>query len=324
MYPTSDQKIASWSGNTSKYHPNTPLNFVAPSTRKKALGSLITHVLEGNIHVIFGRFRSMRRLHGTFKAVAQKRLPALQRTPLRPHTSSIIQHQSPDVMTESLCKDGVAVGLKLPEGIVQAIEQHASRAPCTRWGQRHEIGKPFTIHEVEKGRLDDGRTIAIADVDMSGISDTIDQIGRDPVLIEVIRRSFGYAPTRIEKRLFWSFATKTPLNIDRDLSSVYMPSNFHYDLSGMNALYVYFYITGASAASGAHVMIKSSQFRKPLTTILASRFHNDEKLLSFYGNDRVLTIAGSPGTGFFEDSSCFHKGLVPTENDRLMLQLRYY
>lgn len=236
----------------------------------------------------------------------------------------MVQCHSLEALAGTLRHDGVALGLKLPAGLVRTIEDHALQAPCTRWGQRNESGESFFIHQVRGGRLDDGRAVVIADVDQSGIADTIDRISRDPALLEVIRRSFGYAPSRVEKRLFWSIASKSPTPLDGELRGVYMPSNFHYDLSGMNALYVYFYMTNASAASGAHAMIKGSHIRKPFSTLLAGRFHDDGKLLRFYGQDKALTIAGPAGTGFFEDSSCFHKGLVPIDSDRLMLQLRYY
>ncbi|MCP5364872.1 MAG: hypothetical protein H6905_06570 [Hyphomicrobiales bacterium] len=324
MSSTSKQTTAALKGTAPQLRPYSPLKIVAPSTRKQALGSLFEHLLEGNIHVVFGRFRLMRRLHGILKSIGQKSLPALRHARLRPQTSSVVQCQSLDALAGALCQDGVALGLKLPDDMVRTIEDHAQRAPCTRWGKRTESGESFLIHEVNGGRLNDGRAVAIADVDQSGIADIIDRISRDPALLEVIRRSFGYAPSRVEKRLFWSIANNAPTPLEGDLRGVYMPSNFHYDLSGMNALYVYFYMTDASAASGAHVMIKGSHIRKPFSTLLASRFHDDGKLLGFYGQDKALTIAGSAGTGFFEDSSCFHKGLVPIANDRLMLQLRYY
>ena len=37
----------------------------------------------------------------------------------------------------------------------------------------------------------------------------------------------------------------------------------------------------------------------------------------------IQLIEGPAGTGFFEDASCFHKALIPTSGERLMLQVRY-
>jgi hypothetical protein len=46
-------------------------------------------------------------------------------------------------------------------------------------------------------------------------------------------------------------------------------------------------------------------------------------MVKVYGAERIQVISGNSGTGFIEDSFCFHKGQEPTARDRLVFQLRY-
>jgi hypothetical protein len=46
-------------------------------------------------------------------------------------------------------------------------------------------------------------------------------------------------------------------------------------------------------------------------------------MVQVYGAEKIQTICGNSGTGFIEDSFCFHKGQEPTARDRLVFQLRY-
>jgi hypothetical protein len=50
----------------------------------------------------------------------------------------------------------------------------------------------------------------------------------------------------------------------------------------------------------------------------------DEQIYRMYPKEQVVSIVGDAGTGFVQDSSCYHKVLSPKTNDRLMLHLRYY
>jgi hypothetical protein len=54
-----------------------------------------------------------------------------------------------------------------------------------------------------------------------------------------------------------------------------------------------------------------------------SRCRTDEEMVKLYGAEEIQTICGKSGTGFIEDSFCFHKAQEPTARDRLVFQLRY-
>jgi hypothetical protein len=56
---------------------------------------------------------------------------------------------------------------------------------------------------------------------------------------------------------------------------------------------------------------------------LAGCIRDDPAVDAYYGAGRAVIVRGPAGFGFFEDPYCFHKALVPTTHDRLMLQIRY-
>ena len=99
--------------------------------------------------------------------------------------------------------------------------------------------------------------------------------------------------------------------------------DFHYDIDPSSSLYLYFYITGADARTGAHVVVPGSHRKKALAAILSPSFQSDEAIARLYPHVEPVVIAGPPGFGFIEDPACFHKALPPSDKPRLILQLRY-
>jgi hypothetical protein len=49
----------------------------------------------------------------------------------------------------------------------------------------------------------------------------------------------------------------------------------------------------------------------------------DEEIEGHYPAEDIRVICGKAGTGFAEDTFCFHKGQAPRSQDRLMLQVRF-
>ena len=59
------------------------------------------------------------------------------------------------------------------------------------------------------------------------------------------------------------------------------------------------------------------------TSRLAGHFIGDAEARETYGPEAERLIEGPAGSGFLEDTSCYHKALAPVSADRLMLQFRY-
>ena len=98
---------------------------------------------------------------------------------------------------------------------------------------------------------------------------------------------------------------------------------FHYDVHGYNFIYVNFYLQDTDERTGAHVLIEASHHDKKPRHLLGSARLDDDQAYRDYGANRIRVMRGPAGTGFFEDTTCYHKALAPIDQPRLMLQIRY-
>jgi hypothetical protein len=265
------------------------------------------------LHRIVGRCRGCRKVLVLFRR-ARERIAGASDDALLPLPTTKVDGVSPARSVERIRQRGYCTGYNLSLGHVAAILRYAQRTPCVRGRNRFKIG------EVRNGRSPDGRFVPVADVDTSYPCRALDEVAHDATLVETARKYLSYSPTQVLKRLYWSPASDIPDDVRRSNGQTV---DFHYDIEESQSLYVYFYITGANAASGAHVVIPDSHRSKPLPIALSSCFQSEERLSRYYPHRAPVTIEGGPGFGFAEDPACFHKVLAPAESDRLILQLRY-
>ncbi len=122
--------------------------------------------------------------------------------------------------------------------------------------------------------------------------------------------AIGASPSRQEERdlVAWTHALTLVLNPALRSFSVGVRS---------------YYFTVADRFSGAHVMMKRSHKSKPLTMLLGSARASPEAVYRQFGRDNEITIEGPAGTGFVQDTSCYHRASPPTRGDRLMLAVRF-
>jgi hypothetical protein len=150
--------------------------------------------------------------------------------------------------------------------------------------------------------------------------DAVRSIAADRKLVDVATGYLGYSPARVSAWLFWSIRNEMTL-AEREAN--YQTIRFHYDVHGLNFLYVNFYLTPTDARSGAHVLIEASHRRKGMRRLLSTARLDDDDAVRDYGEQSLRILTGPAGYGFFEDASCYHKALAPIERDRFMLQLRF-
>ncbi len=152
--------------------------------------------------------------------------------------------------------------------------------------------------------------------------EAIEKLVHDPVLLQIARDYLHYWPTKIERYMSWTMASKLPEVEQRRLNE---PIVYHYDLvPGYNSVRIYFYITDIDVSSGPHVMIKGSHDKKPISWMLSPCQQPDSEVYNYYGKEQEIVIEGKKGLGFFQDPYCFHKATTPSTADRLLLQIRYY
>jgi hypothetical protein len=212
--------------------------------------------------------------------------------------------------------DAVFRPLRLTSETVVKLGEFARSSPSFNWGDR----KIFHAEEVRAGRLPDGTRSIVGEVVEAPQNPLVRGVSENPGLVEAVTRCLGFVPTRRYIRLLWSFVSDaSPEERERAGQTI----RYHFDVQSYSFLYANFYLTDVDLYSGAHAMIAGSHRAKPLRWLIGSANRSDEDIVRHYTTPEMF-IEGPAGEGFLQDSSCYHKALIPRTHDRLMLQIRYY
>lgn len=269
----------------------------------------------GELHYALGRFETVRRGYSTLRKLAPKR-----RTPSWPPPAATIVPATlfpgvdPAAAVADLKRDSVAFGFDLPAAVVDDIVHFAEITPVLARG----CDRPFLRRDVRDGRLPDGTPAVLALVADPMECTSVRRICRDPKLLDTAARFLGYRPAKTVPRLFWSFVTDVPDEVRRARGQTI---DWHFDVHDFHFCSAAFYLTDVTAGAGAHALIRGSHRGKSLRMLLGSANAPEEEVVARYGRDRILVVEGPAGTGFLEDTSCYHKAIAPKDRDRLMFQI---
>ena len=125
----------------------------------------------------------------------------------------------------------------------------------------------------------------------------IQRIVHDRAMVDIAAKYLGSEPLLHSSSLLWTYPNLA--------ANARYPENFHFDVADFNSAILYFYISDVDMDSGPHVMVEGTHKHKSLHQMF-NPFLTDEQALQQYG-DRVKTVTGVAGTGFFEDQVAFHK-----------------
>ncbi|CDM61643.1 hypothetical protein LPU83_pLPU83d_0272 (plasmid) [Rhizobium favelukesii] len=282
------------------------------------IASIARRIKQKNLAYILGRFRTVRVAYSSGRGAVEF---------LRPPRKSMGKWLMPTLfgdakiadIVQTIRDEAVFVGLNLPGHIVDEIKTFALSEPL------HAIydpkGPTFRYSDVSGGVAADGRPMPIGGVSDPARCPAVQKVINDPVLRSIVRKYLGHEPRKITTILDWSFASSMSDEERRRLKHGVI--DYHYDVEGYNFVYASFYITDTDRYSGAHVMMKRSHKRKPLRMLLGSARASQEAVYRQYGQENEITIEGPAGTGFVQDTSCFHRASPPTLGDRLMLAIRF-
>ncbi|BAY83218.1 hypothetical protein NIES267_27050 [Calothrix parasitica NIES-267] len=264
-----------------------------------------------------GRFKTVRRGYSIYQNQLQQFNSQFYQERLNVSRISAVLPVQVNQCVDNVRKTGVHLGLSLKEDAVKTIRSFADYNLCTE--PKHDGF--FLASDIRNGRLNgkDRRVMRglVSNIDKCPIVDTIVS---DEMLIEIARKYLGYYPTLITRHLTWSFASDLD---ELEIQKLYPPTNFHYDVAGLNFVTVSFFITDVDENTGPHIMIKKSHNRKPLKMLLRSNIQKEADVWRYYDRSEQLTITGNAGFGFFQDPSCIHRLKLPTNSNRLILQIRY-
>lgn len=218
----------------------------------------------------------------------------------------------------SLKNDGYALDINLPDVIVQEILEFAYSETCYA-NRNPAVG--FHYHERAKVEASFGNKFRLGSYFEAAHCRAIKNLESDPELLAIAAKFLGTIPIHMATELWWSFPTAaTPLE---QLKAAQV---FHYDMDDYRFIKFFFYLTDVDLGSGPHVCIRGSHINKKFSHQLigvrcASK--EDTEIVNYYGLENVVTICGSAGLGFAEDTYCFHKGSPPSDQERLLLQIEF-
>ena len=273
-----------------------------------------TKLAKGDIHYALGRFRIVRLAYGGMRRLTDRPAPVPQNG-----CSTLFPNAIVAQIVETISKEAVFVGLNLPANIVAEIDSFARSEPLHT--NYDPDGPTFRYSDVIRGKAPDGRSAPIGGIHQPARCPAVQAVIDDPILRAVVRTYLGHEPRRVNTILDWSFASDFSDEERRRLKHHVI--DYHYDVGGYNFVYASFYITNTDRNSGAHVMMKRSHNRKPLRMLLGPASASEATVRRQFGIENEITIEGPAGTGFIQDTSCYHRASPPTQGDKLMLAVRF-
>lgn len=142
-------------------------------------------------------------------------------------------------------------------------------------------------------------------------SASIIQIANDSKVLNAVTKYLGIQPTISNINCWWSFG---------DRESAKEAQFYHRDLDDFKFLKMFIYLTDVNEQSGPHIYVKGSHRSNKLNQL--RRFSDDEVNTLFNSND-ILTLTRSKGNTFIEDTYGIHKGQLPLQGNRLIIQFQY-
>ena len=233
--------------------------------------------------------------------------------------ATLFEQLDSTLAVQTLQQEGVYLGLNLPHSFLVELQQYLSTQNCYAGGKTN-LG--FKIAEKKQLDLHFPQPFYVARY--FNISTTCPQIIRlanDPKLHEIADSYIGKQAKYTGSSLFWTFPIEGE-SVDLEQQ---MFQYFHYDIDDFAGVRFCFYLTDVSLDDGPHVCVRGSHITKRLNYIFnfLSRIQTQEELAKTYAVEQFLTIADAAGSGFIEDTFCFHKGNPPKTKPRLFLQLHF-
>ena len=130
-------------------------------------------------------------------------------------------------------------------------------------------------------------------------------------LVRLAAQYVGCKPTISAIGLRWSYPqTGTGTGLQ----------GFHRDCDDWRFIKVFVYLTDVDEAAGPHVYVSGTHQEH---CGMRLQPYSDDDIARRYGESRISRVTGAAGTGFAVDTRGIHKGLMPSQKPRLLLQIQY-
>ena len=260
---------------------------------------------------VFGRFKIVRFLNKSLKKILKNN--HYDQFSIDNYLENNI---NPELILNNLNIDGYHSGLKLNSNTIDKILFLSNKSTLTSTNNK-TFNNFESIDSFNKNNHNPSCLLTLTDPELN---EYIDKISSNKTLIEIVKKYLG-GISNIETKIQWSPVCNAD---DAWREQNKQTVTFHYDVHDLNFIYVFFYLTDCDKESGAHELIKGSHNKKKIFKhLIGSAKQTRESLKKDYDEAKFIIIEGKKGHGFIEDTSCFHRALIPTKKPRLTLQFRY-
>ena len=211
-----------------------------------------------------------------------------------------------DLNSNGICKD-----FKIKPRLIEEIQKTANQ-------KKFKVNRTNDYIKITEKKKNDGIYIARLINPHNDIKQ-INKIIYNKDIIDIVSSYLKCEPIFLSSQIWWSFPY-----YDKGKNYCNPPNNeygFHYDVDDFKFLKLFIYLTDVSDSNGPHIYIKNSG-NKSLKEYLDRRITDEEAQLKYA--DKIIKITGKSGDCFIEDTSFYHKGSNPqNDNGRCILQVIY-
>ncbi len=143
-----------------------------------------------------------------------------------------------------------------------------------------------------------------------GVKNILD-IANNSDILTAAKDFLGATPTISNINMWWSL----PNHKEAEQAQL-----FHRDVDDFKFCKLFVYLTDVDMDHGPHVYVEGSSASEKLRVI---RRYQDEEITTTFGEDSVKYFTAPKGSSFMVDTYGFHKGLLPKNGRRLLLQVQY-
>lgn len=218
---------------------------------------------------------------------------------------------------ETLEKDGIApLGNYLTKETCEDLERWARTTPAVPKPDRPGLAKTL----IPNPENPDAEGYYFFEQDL--VNNThIQRLMADPKLLSLAQNYLGCEPILSIVAMWWSCAGKFSGDAARALAQMY-----HFDMDRPKWLKIFFYLTDVEEKNGPHVFVRKTHRTGFIPQQLLDRGYTrltDEEVSRHFSEKEQMRIVGSRGSTFAEVTRGLHKGLIPEEKYRLVLQLEF-
>ena len=221
-------------------------------------------------------------------------------------------------INEDLEFDGVALGLQLKKNYIEKINQYAVENMC--FAER-DASKGFFVKDLKKINNILKKDIVLAQYFNFSKENVVHELLASNIINNVLSKYFSSKPKFIGANLWWTFPGNHS-DEDKQKHAHY----YHRDIDDFKFLKLFIYISDVNDDAGPHIVVKKTHQKKLISKISdywVERRYKDIEIEQNIKKDQVLHIKGKPGTSFFENTLCLHKGTTPKKIPRLVLQFEW-